>query len=48
MNFGVIKLIIWDLDETFWKGTLSEGEILIPKQNIDIIKRLNECYLFEK
>ena len=19
-----IKLVIWDLDETFWKGTLSE------------------------
>lgn len=20
-----IKLVIWDLDETFWEGTLSEG-----------------------
>ena len=28
MNFADIKLIIWDLDETFWKGTLSaHGEL---------------------
>ena len=24
-----IKLVIWDLDETFWKGTLSEEGIHI-------------------
>ena len=22
-----VRLVIWDLDETFWKGTLSEGGI---------------------
>jgi hypothetical protein len=22
-----IKLVIWDLDETFWRGTLDEGGI---------------------
>ena len=22
-----IKLIIWDLDETFWNGTISEGGV---------------------
>ena len=22
-----IRLVIWDLDETFWKGTLAEGGI---------------------
>src|SRR5579859_6114509 len=22
-----VKLVIWDLDETFWRGTLAEGEI---------------------
>ena len=27
INFDKIKLIIWDLDETLWKGTLSEGGI---------------------
>lgn len=35
-----IKLVVWDLDETFWKGTLSEGEITIVKQNVEIIKEL--------
>ena len=35
-----IKLVIWDLDETFWQGTLSEGEISIPSQNIEIVKSL--------
>ena len=26
-----IKLVIWDLDETFWKGTLSERGSLSEK-----------------
>lgn len=28
-----IKLIIWDLDDTFWKGTFSEGEVVIPEEH---------------
>ncbi len=28
-----IKLIIWDLDETLWKGTFSEGIINFPEEN---------------
>ena len=35
-----IKLVIWDLDETFWKGTLSEGEVQIIAENVEIIKEL--------
>lgn len=35
-----IKLVIWDLDETFWKGTLSEGEVSIVEQNVEIVKEL--------
>lgn len=35
-----IKLVIWDLDETFWKGTLSEGEVEISNQNVEIVKEL--------
>ena len=35
-----IKLVIWDLDETFWKGTLSEGKIEIVKKHVDIVKEL--------
>jgi FkbH-like protein len=36
-----IKLLIWDLDETFWKGTLSEEGIEIQERNINIVKTLN-------
>lgn len=35
-----IKLVIWDLDETFWNGTLSEEGINPIKQNIELIKKL--------
>ena len=35
-----IKLVIWDLDETFWKGTLSEGEVKIQPEKVEIIKEL--------
>lgn len=34
------KLVIWDLDETFWKGTLSEGDIEKIERNIKIVKTL--------
>tara|TARA_B110000114_G_scaffold185485_1_gene232778 strand:- start:1653 stop:3506 length:1854 start_codon:yes stop_codon:yes gene_type:complete len=37
-----IKLIIWDLDETFWKGTLSEEGIVPIQFNIELIKKLSE------
>jgi len=36
-----IKLVIWDLDETFWRGTLSEGGITPIQANIDLIKELS-------
>lgn len=35
-----IKLVIWDLDETFWKGTLSEGDITFIPENIELVKIL--------
>ncbi len=40
MTIKNAKLVIWDLDETFWKGTLSEGGVLPIPQNIDIVKSL--------
>lgn len=36
-----IKMIIWDLDETFWKGTLSEEGIISIDENIQLIKDLS-------
>ena len=41
-SFEKIKLVIWDLDETFWSGTLSEGEVHAPEQNIELIKYLTD------
>jgi len=34
-----IKLIIWDLDDTFWKGILCEGNVKIPLINICLLKK---------
>lgn len=41
-DFEKIKLIVWDLDDTFWIGTLSEGNVVVPEQNIDLIRRLTD------
>jgi len=38
MDVNKIKLIIWDLDETFWEGTLSEGEVRMKDICLQIVK----------
>lgn len=35
-----VKVVIWDLDETFWNGTLSEGGITPIQKNIDLVRTL--------
>lgn len=35
-----IKLVIWDLDDTFWEGTLSEGKITPNPYHIEVVKTL--------
>ncbi|MCR5789578.1 MAG: HAD-IIIC family phosphatase [Lachnospiraceae bacterium] len=35
-----IKLIIWDMDDTLWQGTLSEGAVTLPEANAALIKSL--------
>jgi FkbH-like protein len=35
-----LKLVIWDLDETFWHGTLSEEAITLSDRNVEIVKEL--------
>jgi FkbH-like protein len=35
-----IKLIIWDLDDTFWRGTLSDGAVTPVPENIAFINTL--------
>lgn len=41
-----LKLIIWDLDDTFWTGTLSEQKSIIEderlKQNVELIKKISQ------
>lgn len=34
------KLIIWDLDETFWYGNISEGEIILNPDTISLMREL--------
>jgi FkbH-like protein len=36
-----VKLVIWDLDETFWEGTLSEGGAQFIDANSAIVRELN-------
>jgi FkbH-like protein len=38
---GPVKLVIWDLDETFWSGTLSEGGITQIEANRELVRTLN-------
>lgn len=42
INTNNIKLVIWDLDDTFWEGTLSEGPVLAISKNINIVKALTK------
>ena len=41
-DFNKIKLVIWDLDETFWKGILSEGEVEPIEANLGLVRRLTD------
>lgn len=42
IDFNKIKLVIWDLDETFWTGVLSEGEVQPSQENIQLVRRLTD------
>lgn len=41
-TFDSTKLVIWDLDETFWSGTLSEGGMRIPEDHIRLVRNLTD------
>jgi FkbH-like protein len=36
-----VKLVIWDLDDTFWRGTLSEGPVALDSGRADLVRTLN-------
>jgi hypothetical protein len=35
-----VRLVVWDLDETFWRGTLTEGGISYRQDCHDIVVEL--------
>ena len=37
-----VRLVIWDLDDTFWQGTLSEGAVIHNARNAAIVEALNQ------
>ena len=41
-QFEKIKLVIWDMDETFWRGTISEGTVQIPEKHRELLVRLTD------
>ncbi len=42
MNLSDIKLVIWDLDETFWQGTISEEEVSFIPEHIQFVNDLTD------
>jgi predicted enzyme involved in methoxymalonyl-ACP biosynthesis len=36
-----VKLVIWDLDDTLWQGTLSEGPVVVAVDRLRLIRELN-------
>ena len=43
LEFSAIKLVIWDLDGTFWRGVLSEGPVEVPFEHIRLIKEMTDA-----
>lgn len=43
IKFAKIKLVIFDLDETFWGGVLSEGDVRIIPEYVELVKNLVDC-----
>ena len=41
-QFDRIKLVIWDLDDTLWKGTISEEDVVIPAMHRQLLQRLTD------
>lgn len=37
-----VKLVVWDLDETLWAGTLSEGPVALDPSTADLVRTLND------
>lgn len=42
INFSKIKLIIWDLDDTLWEGTISEENVKFTKKYYDLLNTVTD------
>jgi len=42
-QFHKVKLVIWDLDDTLWHGTLSEGAVTVPEAHRELLGLLADC-----
>lgn len=42
MDISKIKLVIWDLDETFWIGTISENKVVPASRVCDLVLMLSK------
>lgn len=38
---GPVKLVVWDLDDTLWAGTLSEGPVELDPAHGELVRTLN-------
>ena len=38
-----IKLVIWDMDQTFWSGILSEGSVEVQQDRVELIRDMTDC-----
>ena len=38
-----IKLVVWDMDQTFWSGILSEGSVEVRQDRVELIRDLTDC-----
>ena len=42
-----IKMVIWDLDDTLWKGTLSEESVIIDNDKIELNGNIKKLIVHE-
>jgi len=41
--YDKIKVVVWDLDDTLWEGTFSEGHIFLSNDRLSLLNTLTDC-----
>lgn len=41
-RYDKIKAVIWDMDDTFWDGTLSEEDVSVSQANLELLRSLTD------